>query len=63
MKATYKPKSGERFWHIEYNEWCYFERLMPDGNYLCCLKPRRLDNDDYYSYHPSVLQKNAPDWY
>lgn len=51
------PQYGDRFWHKKYNEYCYYVRTMPDGNYLCGLNPRLRDDDDYYSYKPNNLIK------
>lgn len=55
--ASNLPKPGTRFWHKEYNEYCYLEKILPNGMYLCCLNPRRADYDDYYSYSPDELIK------
>jgi len=56
IQSTATPIYGQRFWHKEYNEYCYFVKVLPSGSYLCGLNPRLRDDDDYYAYEPKELK-------
>ena len=56
-KETNQPNYGDKFWHKKYNEFCYYTKTMPNGNYLVGLNLRLRDDDNYYSYNPKELKK------
>jgi hypothetical protein len=56
-KIKWIPELGQRFWHKEYNEYCWLEKILPTGIYVCCLHPRRNKDDDYYGYNKKELTR------